>query len=57
MGASFILEKLFSKSSFYDIACFSILGSGPKLDAAIASENIFRRSSIDATMFSYGKRL
>ena len=57
MGASFILEKFFSKSSFYDIACFSILGSGPKLDAAIASENIFRRSSIDATMFSYGKRL
>ena len=24
MGTSLILEKLFSRSSFYDIACFSI---------------------------------
>ena len=39
-GASLILEKLFSRSSFYDIACFSILASGPDLDATITTENI-----------------
>ena len=46
-GASLILEKHFSSSSFYDIACFSVLVSGPRLDAPITSENILRRSSID----------
>ena len=39
-GASLILEKFFSRSNFYDIACNSILASGPRLDAAITSENI-----------------
>ena len=34
-GKSLNLEKLFSKSSFYDEACFSILASGPHLDADI----------------------
>ena len=53
-GASLILEKLFSRSSFYDIACFSILASGPHLDVTITSENIFRSSSIDAIIFSCG---
>ena len=42
MGVSLILEKLSSRSSFYEIACFSILASGPHLDANITSENIFR---------------
>ena len=46
MGASVILENLFSRSSFYDIVCFSILASGPRLDATITSGNILRRSSI-----------
>ena len=54
MGASLILEKRFSRSSFYDIACFSILVSGPNLDTAITSENIFRSSSIDAIIFNCG---
>ena len=31
-SALFILEKLISRSSFYDIACFLILASGPYLD-------------------------
>ena len=35
MGASLILEKLFTGSSFYDIACISSLVSGPNLDATI----------------------
>ena len=30
-----ILEKLFSRSSLYDIVCFSILASGAHLDATI----------------------
>ena len=47
-GASLILEKLFSGSSFYDLACFSILASGSHLDATITSDNIFRSSIIDA---------
>ena len=47
MGASLILEKLFGKSSLYDIGGFSILASGPRLDATITSKNILRRSSID----------
>ena len=54
MGVSLILEKLFSRSSFHDIACFSILASGPHLDATVTSENIFRSSSIDATIFNFG---
>ena len=41
MDASLILEKLFSRSSFYDIPCFSILANGPHLDATITSKNIF----------------
>ena len=53
-GASLILEKLFSRSSFYDIACFSILASGPHLDVTITSQNILRSSSIDAIIFSCG---
>ena len=40
MGASLILEKLFSRSSFYYIDCFSILATGPHLDATITSGNI-----------------
>ena len=52
MGASGILEKLFRSSSFYDIACFSILASGSHLDATITSENIFRSSSINAITFN-----
>ena len=52
MGASLILEKLFSRSGFYDIVCFSILASGLHLDAAITSENILRRSSTDAIIFN-----
>ena len=35
--ASLILEKLFSRSSFYDMVCFSILASGPHSDATITS--------------------
>ena len=53
-GAPLILEALFSRSSFYDIPCFSILASGPHLDATITSENIFRSSSIDAIIFNSG---
>ena len=54
MGASIIFEKLFSRSSFYDIACFSILAKGPHLDATVTSENIFRSSSIDAIIYNCG---
>ena len=54
MGVSLILEKHFSKSSFYDIAYFSILASGPHLDATITSEYILSRSSIDALIFNCG---
>ena len=42
-----VLLLLFSRSSFYDIACFSILASGPPFEAPVTSENILRRSSID----------
>ena len=52
MGASLILEKLFSRYSFYGIACFSILASGPHLDATITSENILKRSSVHAIIFN-----
>ena len=51
-GASLILEKLVSRSNFYDIACFSIHASGPHLDASVTSDNFFRNSSIDAIIFS-----
>ena len=54
MGVSLILEKIFSKSSFYNIACFLILANGPHLDATITSGNIFRSSSIDAIIFNFG---
>ena len=54
MGASLILKKIFSRSSFYDIACVSIFASGPHLDANVTSENIFRSSSIDGIIFSCG---
>ena len=37
--------------SSYDTASFSILASGPQLDATITSNNIFRSSSIDARYF------
>ena len=47
-GASLILYKRFSRSSFNDKPCFSVLASGPHLGATITSENIFRSSSIDA---------
>ena len=51
-SASLILEKLFHRSSFYDIACFSILASEPHLDPTIISENIVRICPIDAIIFS-----
>ena len=47
-GASPIFYKRFSRSSFIDKLCFSILASGPHLGATITSEDIFRSSSIDA---------
>ena len=53
MGVSLILNKLFSRSSFYGIACFSILASGPHLDATISSEKILRESSNDAIIFKF----
>ena len=52
MGASLILEKLFSRSGLYEVACFSILASRSHLVATITSENILRRSSIDAIIFN-----
>ena len=51
---SLILEKLFSRSSFHNIACFSILASRPHFDATITSENILRRSIVDAIIFNCG---
>ena len=54
MSASLILQKLFSRFSFYGIVCFSILASGPHLDVTITSENIFESLSIDATVFNCG---
>ena len=53
-GVSLILEKLLSRSSFYDIACFSILIIGPHMDAIITSDNVFRSSSIDVIIFNCG---
>ena len=52
-GAFLILEKLFSRSSFYDTA-FLILAGGQHLDASISTENILRRSSIDVIIFNCG---
>ena len=52
MGASFFLEKLFSRSRFYDIACFSQTLLRTHLDANITSENVFRSSSIDAIIYN-----
>ena len=54
MGASVVLKKIFSRSNFYEKACFAILLSGPHLDATITSENIFRISSIDVIIFNCG---
>ena len=54
MGASLILEKIFSRSSFYGIDCFLILAGGPHLDATITSENILTSLSIDAIIFNCG---
>ena len=51
-GASLILEKLFSRNSFNDIACFSIIAGGPHLDATVTSDNILRRSSIGFIIFN-----
>ena len=54
MGTYLVLQKLFSRSSFYDITCFSIHASAPHLDATITSEYIFWSSSIDTVMFNCG---
>ena len=54
MGASLILEKLFSRPIFYEIACFSILAIGPHLGPTITSESIYKISSIDAIIFNCG---
>ena len=54
MGASLILDKLFSRSSFYDMACFSIFASGPHLDPTTTSKKILRRYSIKAIIFNCG---
>ena len=54
MGVSLILDKLFGRSSFYDIACFLVLANEPHLDAAVTPENIFRSFSIDAIIFNFG---
>ena len=53
MGAFLILQKLFSRSGFYDIACFSVLANGPHLDVTVTPENIFRSSTIDAIIFNF----
>ena len=53
-GASIILEKLFIRPSFYDIACFSILAGRPHLGATITSKNLFRSFSIDVIIFNCG---
>ena len=52
MGTSLIIEKLFSRSSFYDIACICILANGPHLDDTITLDNILRRLSVDAIIFN-----
>ena len=35
-------------------ACFSVFASGPHLDPTTTSENILRRSSIEAIIFNCG---
>ena len=40
MSTSLILDKPFSRSSFYDIACFSILTSEPHVYVTIFSEGL-----------------
>ena len=47
-------EKRFIRSSFNDIACFSILASEPHVDATISLRKIFRSSSIGAVIFKCG---
>ena len=48
----FILEKVFSRSGFHDMDNFSVLTSGPHLDATFTSENTFRSSSVGAITFN-----
>ena len=52
MDASLVLEKLFSRTSFHDIAYFSVLASRPHLDAINTSEYILRWSSIGVVVFN-----
>ena len=52
--AFLILEKLFSRSRFYNIACFPILAGETHLYATITLKNIFRSSSFDTIMFNCG---
>ena len=40
-SASLILQKIFSRSSFYEIAGFSIFASGSRLDVTITSDTIW----------------
>ena len=47
------LKKLFSRSSLYDIPCFSIIANGPHLVATITPDNISKRSCIDAIIYIY----
>ena len=54
MGDSLILLKIFSRSSFYDMAYFSIFASRPHLDATVTLDNIFRSSSLDAIISNCG---
>ena len=54
MGVSLLLEKRFSRSSFYGIASILTVASGPHLDATITSENIFQRSSVDGITLNCG---
>ena len=53
-GASLILEQVFNSSSFYNIACFSILASGSHFDATISSGNILRSFSNSDIIFNCG---
>ena len=52
MGASLILEKLFSRSSLYNIAYFSILTCGMHVDATVTSVT-FGSSNIDAIILNF----
>ena len=53
MGVSLILEKLFSRSSLYGMACFSLLASEPHLDATKTSK-YFQKFHIDAIIINRG---